>query len=94
MLLQKRLTRINGRGCQWCLLGVAVAGNDRRLDTLEEPSKLPRCRTALGVPAEALLRHDRDRIALGVPDVGEDVVPNGSLVLLLYITEGISVIGS
>ena len=36
---------------------------------------------------ETLLRHDGNSVALGTPDIGEYVVPDGGLVLLLQTDE-------
>ena len=65
------------------LLGVAVARNNTVVDTLQETSKLPSSRTTLRVTAKALLSHDGHGVAICTPKVGEDVVPNVGLVLLL-----------
>ena len=69
------------------LLGVAVARNGARLDALKETSQLPRRRTTLRVSAQALLRHDGDSVAVGTSEVGEDIVPDVCLVLLLQTDE-------
>ena len=68
-------------------LGVAIARDDARLCALEETGKLPCCRTTLRVSAQALLRHDGDSVAVGTSEVGEDIVPDVCLVLLLQTDE-------
>ena len=69
------------------LLRVAVARDGARLDALKETSQLPRRGTTLRVSAQALLRHEGDSVAVGTSKVGEDIVPDVGLVLLLQTDE-------
>lgn len=64
-------------------LRVTVARDDTRVNTLEQTGELPSRRATLRVTAQALLRHDRNSIAVSTSEVGEDVVPDVGLVLLL-----------
>jgi hypothetical protein len=65
-----------------------VGGDERRLKRLEESVRLPRESSALGVAGERLLSDDGDGVALGSAEVGEDVLVDTGLVLVVRLGRG------
>ena len=65
------------------VLRIPVAGNDARMNTLEQAGQLPRRGATLGATDEALMGHDGHSVARRAAKRREDVVPDVGLILLL-----------
>lgn len=70
---------------QRCLLRIPVSRDDTIEDCLRQATHLPGCRATFRVTEQALLRHDWNGVTRRTTDVGEDLVPNVSLIFLLDI---------